>query len=392
MIQKHTFLIFFFCALQFVNAQLYDDYFLSDSSQISIITSGPGDVLYEKFGHTAIRVKDDNFDLLYNYGIFDFDNPTFYADFTKGYMKYKLVKYPFYLALKSAQKNKRWTKEQVLNLTQQQKNDFYTFLEINVLPENASYLYDPFFDNCATKPRDIIKLVLKENLLFNDDFVTEDVSIRQLMNKEIHQNTWGSLGINIALGSKLDKIATPNQYLYLPDYLFTALENSKVIKNNKEENLLEKSTILLNFDKKESKSDTISPFLVILIFSLIGFFITYKDYQNKKRTKWIDFTMFFTTGIFGIVIMYLWFFTNHSTAPNNFNFLWAFAPNFIVAFILLKKETPKWVQKYVWVLLLFLVAIPIIWIAKIQLFPLTIIPLLILVGIRYWFLQKTLNC
>lgn len=366
---------------------------LSKYAQISIITSGPGDVLYEKFGHTAIRVKDTalQLDLIYNYGIFDFNNANFYIDFTKGYMKYLLAKYPFYISLKIAQQEKRWTKEQVLNLSQAQKNNFFNILEINSAPENASYLYDPYFNNCATKPRDIIKEVLSNNLIFKDDFVIENNSLRQLMNKEIHQNTWGSLGINIALGSRLDKIATADEYLYLPDYVFEALEHSKVLKDGKEENLVLKTNILLDFEEKRSKSDIISPFLVILILSLLGLFITYKDYKKKQRTKSLDFILFFTSGIIGVLIVYLWFFTNHSTAPNNFNFMWAFAPNLVVAFFLIQEKSVKWLSKYITILIIFLILATIIWITKMQLLSINLIPLLILFSVRYWFLQKTLN-
>lgn len=366
---------------------------LSESSQISIITSGPGDVLYEKFGHTAIRVKDPvlALDLIYNYGIFDFNGASFYTDFTKGYMKYKLAKYPFYVALKNAQQDKRWVKEQVLNLSKTQKNSFFNILEINSTPENASYLYDPYFDNCATKPRDIIKEVLAEKFIFKYDFITKNTSLRQLMNKEIHQNTWGSLGINVALGSRLDKTATASEYLYLPDYVFEALNYSKVLIDGKEKNIISKTNILLDFEENQPKSDTISPFLVILILSLVGLFITYKDYKNEKRTKSLDFILFFISGITGILIVYLWFFTNHSTAPNNFNFLWAFAPNLIVSFFLIQKKSPKWLSKYMLFLLAFLVILVIIWITKTQLLSVTLIPLLILLAVRYWFLQKTLN-
>ena len=65
---------------------------LSDKAYISIITSGPGEELYEKFGHTSVRVKDvkNGVDLNYNYGIFDFDAPNFYLKFIKGFMNYKL--------------------------------------------------------------------------------------------------------------------------------------------------------------------------------------------------------------------------------------------------------------------------------------------------------------
>ncbi|WP_299121635.1 DUF4105 domain-containing protein [uncultured Tenacibaculum sp.] len=393
MLKKHFSLFAILFCLNYSFSQVSPKLNLSNSSQISIITSGPGNVLYEKFGHTAIRVKDPvlNLDLIYNYGIFDFDNPNFYADFTKGYMKYKLARYPFYLALKSSQQDQRWVKEQILNLTQEQRNQFFQFLETNVMPKNAGYFYDPFFDNCATKPRDIIQQILGDKLIFNESFVSEDLSLRQLMNKEIHPNTWGSLGINIALGSKLDKIATPNEYLYLPDYVFNALNLSKVTKDGKEENLVLKSNTLLDFEEKKSISDLISPFLVILIISIFGIFITYKDFKNKKRTKWLDTTLSFFTGIIGFLIIYLWFFTNHSTAPNNFNFLWAFAPNIVLSFYLSKNQVPNWTLKYIKLLFLLLFIIPIIWITHVQLFSVTLIPFFILLGVRYWFLQKTLN-
>ncbi len=393
MIKKHLTLLFILFCINTVLSQVSNTIGLSTFSQVSVITSGPGEVLYEKFGHTAIRVKDPvlQLDLIYNYGIFDFDNPTFYVDFTKGYMKYKLARYPFHYALKSNQKDKRWVKEQILNLTLEQKNKFFQILEINATPKNAGYLYDPFFDNCSTKPRDLIKKVLGDNLSFKDNFVSKNLSIRQLMNKEIHLNTWGSLGINVALGSRLDKIATANEYLYLPDYVFEALNSSKVLKDGKESQLVLKTNILLDFEEKKSKMDKISPFLITSLLSLIGLFITYNDYKKSKRTKWLDFILFFLTGIIGLLIVYLWFFTNHSTAPNNFNFLWAFAPNLVVTFFLLKKNSPKWIPKYCIVLLAFLVIIPIIWITKTQLFSFTLLPLFILLGVRYWFLQKTLN-
>ncbi|RKF03934.1 uncharacterized protein DUF4105 [Tenacibaculum lutimaris] len=393
MIKKIAFILLTLLSINLGFSQNTNTLTLSKFSQISVITSGPGEALYEKFGHTAVRVKDPvlQLDLIYNYGIFDFEDPNFYINFTKGFMKYKLARYPFYLSLKSAQQDGRWVKEQVLNLTQQQQNEFFKFLENNALPQNASYFYDPFFDNCATRPRDIIQKITGDNLVFKDDFVSENLSLRQLMNKEINPNTWGSLGINIALGSKLDKIASPIEYLYLPDYVFEALKTSKIMKGREEENLVKKSNILLDFEEKEAKSDAFSPFLAILLFSLLGIFITYKNMKNLKRSKWLDFILFFITGTFGLLIVFLWFFTNHSTAPNNFNFLWAFAPNLMVAFFLLKENPPKWIHIYVKILLIFLVLIPVVWLTKIQLYTYPMTPLFILLGIRYWYLQKTLK-
>lgn len=365
---------------------------LSNSSEISIITSGPGEALYEKFGHTSIRIKDPilQIDLIYNYGIFDFDGSNFYLNFTKGYMKYKLARYPFYYALESANKDKRWMKQQTLNLTSAEKDAFFTFLETNSLPKNANYLYDPFFNNCATKPRDIINTLLKDKIIWSEDF-TSDKSLRELMNIEIHQNTWGSFGINLALGSKLDKKITASEYLYLPDYVFKALSSSKIRRNGEEEYFVKEEKKLLDFKEKPPTNDVISPFLVFSIILLIGGFITFKDYKNKQRTKWLDFVLFFLTGLVGVIIIFLWFFTNHSTAPNNFNILWGFAPNFFMAFYMLKDKPLPFVKGYIKFLLFLLLIIPIVWLVKAQLFNWSLLPLLFLLVIRYLALHKLLT-
>lgn len=365
---------------------------LSNQAEISIITSGPGDDLYEKFGHTAIRIKDSelNFDMLYNYGIFDFNAPNFYTNFTKGKLIYKLVKYPFHFSLSDANKDGRWTKQQILNLTPEQKKTFFRYLETNTRPENASYEYDPFFNNCATKPKDIIKIILGNQLVLSEDFTTRKQSLRQLMNTKIHWNTWGSLGINLALGTKLDQVISPEAYLYLPEYLFKALSLSKTIKNGEQENLVQKTNILLDFKQKKLKSDCIGPFLVFSILLLISLFITYKDYKENSRTKWLDFLLFFSTGLIGLFVMFLWFFTNHSTTPNNFNCLWAFAPNSIIAFLLWKNNLKKWIKKYILLILFLIVVTFILWGCRIQLFSTALIPFLLLLTIRYVFLIKTL--
>ena len=363
---------------------------LSSNAEISIITAGPGKVLYEGFGHSTIRVKDTDFDNAYNYGIFDFNTPDFYLNFTKGKLLYKLESYPFHYFVRSYQRDNRWIKEQVLNLNQLEKQQFYAYLENNAAPENATYLYDPFFNNCATILREITETILKEKVIFKTNHIQKRKSFRELMNAEIPWNTWGSFGINLALGSKLDKIATEKEFMYLPDFVYSGFKNATVTTNGKEENLIKTDHYILKFDELKIKPSTINPLLVFSLILLIGVFITYRDLKQKKRTKWIDFFLFFTTGLIGLLIVFLWFFTDHSTTPINFNFLWAFAPNLIVAFALSKENTKKWVRKYLTGLILLLLSIPILWMSKIQQFPLSTIPFIVLLLIRFISLQKFL--
>lgn len=380
--KKHTLLLLFFLFSLSVSSQIQ----LSKKAEISIVTAASGNVLYEAFGHSAIRIKDvtNDFDIVYNYGIFDFNAPNFYGNFIKGKLLYQLGRYDFKYFLYSYNKDKRWVKQQVLNLNQQEKQAYFNFLENNAKPENKNYLYDPFFDNCATKLRDITKTVLKEKVIFNDNHLEKNLSFRTLMNRELHYNSWGSLGINIALGSKLDVIANPLQYMYLPDYVLAGFNNA----TNGNKPLVLKEETLLNYKPIEIKSGIFNPYLLISLFSIIGIFITYKDFKKNKRTKIIDFLLFFISGTLGILIVLLWFFTNHSTTPNNFNFLWAFAPNLIVSFLLLKNQLKPWLNYYCIFLITLLGIIPIIWLSNIQDFHLALLPFIFFFLIRLFFLKK----
>ena len=155
--------------------------------------------------------------------------------------------------------------------------------------------------------------------------------------------------------------------------------------------MVKREDYLIKAEEKQPKTSIFSPFLMFSLLTIIGIYITAKDHKKKKRTKWLDFILTFTTGIIGCVILFLWFFSTHATAPNNFNLLWAFAPNLIISFLLLRKKTPKVeLQKYFFVLMIFMLLIPVIWITKIQAFPLAVTPLLILLFVRYYFLSKRL--
>ena len=383
---KKLFFTFLFLAISITSKSQVQ---LSVYSEISIVTADAGNELFEAFGHSAIRIKDPvlQLDLVYNYGIFDFNAPNFYTNFTKGRLLYKLGRYQFKYFLESYKQDKRWVKQQVLNLTQQQRQAFFMYLEKNASPQNATYLYDPFFNNCASKLKDITTTILGDKVEFNDKEIEKELSFRTLMNREIHWNTWGGFGINLALGSKLDKTANLQQYMYLPDYVYTIFKNSTVYFKNQKQPLVKKEELLLDFPNRKQSIPFISPLLVFSIIALLGIFITYRDNKNQKRTKWLDTILLLTTGLVGFLILFLWFFTDHSTTPNNFNVLWAFAPNLIIVFLLNKGK--KWLSTYFIFLIFLLVIIPIIWITNIQHFPIAVIPLLILLFVRYLFLSKS---
>jgi len=399
--RTYFFILLLICSLQNTQSQ---ELKLSKQSEISIITVGPGDVLYEAFGHSAIRVSDPviGMDNIFNYGLFDFNQPNFKLNFTKGKLLYKLGKRPFQNFVTNNYYQKRWMKGQVLNLSQLEKQNMYALLEENALPKNAEYLYDPYFNNCATKLRDITKEILGNKVHFPSSFSDESYTLRQLMNKELSWNTWGNFGINLALGNTLDKTTTAEEYMYLPDYVYQAFKIAKKSKNNIDVPLVLKEEVILNFKENKIQPKWYSPFFVFSILLLLSIVITYRDQKRNKRSKLLDFLLFFLTGFLGIIICFLWFFTNHSTTPNNFNFLWAFFPNLFMAFILLQKNIPDWVVKYIkFYLLLLAVTLFVFVIGRfngingyffgIQEFSFVLIPIILMLFMRSYYLHKILN-
>ena len=179
--------------------------------------------------------------------------------------------------------------------------------------------------------------------------------------------------------------------MYLPDYVYKAFKRAKKTKNSESISLIKNENILLNFKEKEIKTQWYNPFFIFSIILLLTLVITYRDQKRNKRSKWVDFSLFFVTGLVGLLICFLWFFTDHFTAPNNFHFLWAFAPNICISFVLLKKKLPTWVSKYIKGYLLLLLLTVIVSFFGIQQFSFAVLPVIAALFVRNFYLYKLLT-
>ncbi len=364
---------------------------LSKKSYISVITCGSGEELYSSFGHSAFRVQDSvlGIDVVYNYGTFDFNTPNFYSKFARGKLLYSLSRSRFENFLYSYELEKRWVKEQILSLSLVEKNELFQFLEHNYLPENRDYKYDFFFNNCSTKKRDILEQVYGDKVVFKENHIEEQYTFRELIHQNVKTDTWAAFGIDLALGSVIDKKATPREHMYLPYYVMKQLANTDF--NGKP--IVQRERTILDIEEKNNETYFLaSPLFWLLLFSLFVILITYIDYKNKVRSRVLDFFLFFITGIIGHVIIFLWFFTDHSATADNFNILWAFAPNLVVTFLIARNNVlPNWFGKYLWVLWGLLLLTLILWLLGVQIFSPLIIPILLALGIRYLFLHQALK-
>lgn len=362
---------------------------LSPTATVSVVTCGPGNELYNAFGHSAFRVYDPilKLDKIYNYGTFDFNKPNFYLNFAKGKLTYQLSTTRYGYFLQQFNYENRWVKTQELDLDDIDVQAVYDFLENNAKPENSSYQYDFFYDNCSTKMEDVIKAVLKDKVIFNNNHIFSNKSHRDLIADYTSEKfKWGKFGIDLALGSVIDKEATAAEYKFLPDYIYLGFNNATINFEGKNKPLVKADNTVLNEEKQPQPFSIMQPFIVFLVIGLFFIFKTYQNYTDNKRTKWVDFFLYFITGLIGIAVLLLWFATSHTATYKNFNFLWAFAPNLVVAFFIFKTVLPKWLANYNKLLLVLLAIQAILWIFKIQVFNIAIIPIMAMLFIRYSYL------
>ena len=385
----HILILFFSFFIVLPTKITAQEIILSETAELSILTMGPGNDLNDSFGHSAFRVKDtiQNIDVVYNYGVYDFNTPNFYLKFAQGKLLYTLGRNNFTPFYNYYSKQNRWIKEQVLNLNPSEKKDLFNFLQNNFKPENRTYKYDFFFDNCATKIRDVLATVLKGKISYQDGFESSSYTFRELIQKNVDWNTWGSFGMDIAIGALVDLKATYWEYQFLPEYVFKATDKAKLNRGQEDISLVKKTINLFINSPKENKSNFFtSPLFIMGLLAFIILGITYKDFKNKIRSRWLDISIYSITGIIGVLLLFLWFATDHSTTHNNYNLLWAFPLSLFFVLAIAKKNPKPWLKRYVFFQILMLTLLCIHWITGVQVFTYGLIPLLIALLVRYLYL------
>jgi hypothetical protein len=367
---------------------------LSDQARISIITLGPDQrEFYEAFGHSAIRVFDPvhGIDYAFNYGVFSFDQPNFYLNFTRGHLLYQLGVYPYPDFKEAYISYNRFVHEQRLTLTAAQRQKIFNYLQWNARPENKSYLYDYFFNNCSTRIRDVFADVLKGEILFDGSFITTHYTIRELERRYLDEQPWGDLGINIGLGHRIDREATPYEYMYLPDYLESSFDHAFIITDGKKVPIVEEK--LQVYEAKPVPPDVsfFSPWKVFGSLLAVAAGLSIWDWRRKKRSAWFDVMMLSGTGLLGLTLLFLWFGTDHHACVNNFNLLWALPPNIVAAVLVLTKNKPVWLARYFEYATFLMLIILAAWKFLPQPFTPFLIPLIVTLTLRYavnWRLLK----
>ncbi len=277
---------------------------LSEQTQVSLLTCTPGKALYERYGHTSIRVKDpvNQLDVVFNYGCFSFNTDHFYYKFVKGETYYLLDAEDARSFLMSYQMEGRPVYEQVLNMTYAQRQELFNKLLINLRPENRSYLYNFVFDNCATRPYYLIKEVMGDTLL-SDYEGWRGQPFRDFIRLYTGKGSWEDFGINMVFGKRADEPMTDEQRLFLPEELMNYISHAKTVDGIslvRSEHIGPFPAYIVPWWR--------SAFFGALIFAMIMIFINILDWHRGKWSWGVDLALGIVyLLLFGLVIFLVYF-------------------------------------------------------------------------------------
>ena len=321
-LQRNLFLFVLFISIH-VHAQ-------TDSShlRISLLTCGTGTEPWETFGHTAIRITDSlaGTDNVYNYGTFNGYDDDFLIKFTRGKLLYYLSYYPYPHFLEEYRHSNRSVSEQLLNISGEDKIDIYNFLINNARDENKYYKYDFFFDNCATRIRDVFPKALGSAFQYPNVLPDGKLSYRNIINQYFYRVHWQRFGVNILLGSKIDKIMSNEEIMFLPDFLESGV--GRAVYRGRP--IAQPSTVELEGSPRlpAGMNGPLISTCIIALFTILGLVLP----SLRGLGNAMIFFNLFLTGFIGCFIMVMWLATDHQACANNFNLLWALPTNLVVAF------------------------------------------------------------
>lgn len=297
----------------------------TDSVTVSLVTFYPGEESFSIYGHTELRVQQNDRDWYYNYGVFDFEASGFVWRFVTGDAEYLCVPIPAKYALLDMEG--RRMVEQQLNLTQAEAQRVANMLLTNALPANRAYHYRYLTDNCSTRPRDIIETAVADDALHYGDSPLPGITYRQMLRHYGQNYAWQQFGIELVLGSTLDHPLDYREQMFIPMVLMQAAEGATVTRDGRTEPLVSHTQVVVDASEQGLVLPPTpwwcSPLAATLLLLAVAVLLTVRDLHQRVVTRWFDSLLFGILAIIGSIITFLVLCSEHEALWPNWNLLWA---------------------------------------------------------------------
>lgn len=304
--------------LSAATAKAQEPVIMRDSIRTSLVTCAPGSLIYEVYGHTAIRVQNftKGIDIVFNYGMFDFNSPHFLWRWLKGETDYFVDAFRWDGFLAEYMQRGSSVYVQELNLSNEGHERLASLLVENCKPENRMYRYDFLSNNCATMALDKIEEAFAEEVSYN--LPDSALSFRSLLHQYNGVEPWNLFGVDMVMGADADITMKERQEAFAPMRLMQMAGNAVVtdtagigrpmvcgMEEIRPQHQLEFPDILL------------TPAQVMILVFLLTLLICSIEWNIQKSIWLFDILLFGLQGLAGLLIGFLYFFSSHPTADSN---------------------------------------------------------------------------
>jgi hypothetical protein len=298
---------------------------------VYLMTMGPGELVWERFGHNAIYIRDDarGTGTAYNFGIFDFDQEDFLLRFVQGRMFYWMegADAERTAAVYRSYDRSVWLQE--LELTPAQRVALRDFLEWNEREENRYYHYDYYHDNCSTRVRDALDRALGGAIRAQTEGVPAGTTFRWHTRRLAADDLLTYTGLNVGLGRPVDRPISVWEEMFLPMAVrehFRTLE-VRLPDGGRAPLVREEFTVheSATYFERPDPPRRLPGFLMLglLVGAAVALLSTRADDSRLAReaASVLIGSWSAVAGLLGVVLAFLWALTDHSAAHHNENLL-----------------------------------------------------------------------
>jgi hypothetical protein len=300
---------------------------------VYLMTMGQGDQVWERYGHNAIGIRNSltSTDLVFNWGLFSFEEPGFVGRFLRGEMMYWMGGFDAASALAQYRTLNRTVEVQELNLSPAQRVELLNFIRWNAQDQNKFYRYDYFLDNCSTRVRDALDRVLGGAIRMATDTMGTGTTYRWHSLRLMAEDRLTTVGVDIGLGRPTDRPISAWEEMFIPMKVRDHLRSIRVPDESGRLVPLVTSERVL-FQAQREPERTRPPLLVLplaLIGLLLGGGLAWLGRRGHRAATLVAIVAAMALGALGFALLFLRFMTQHVATYENtnlfvYNPIWVF--------------------------------------------------------------------
>jgi len=296
-----------------------------NSAEAWLVTFGPGEIYWERFGHNAIWLREPaaGIDHTFNFGYFDFDQEDFFLRFMRGRMLYFSVAQPAEREFEFYRMQNRSIRAQKLNLSPSQYRRLRDFLLNEIKPENRDYRYDYYLNNCSTRIRDVLDIALDGALLDRTENVPASLNFRDQTRRLTQMQFWYYLGLELALGFPVDRAVSRWDEMFIPMVVADEIAAMSAETSEAGNPLVPVDTMLFESTSRLPEATPTSVWHRYLVFGLLvtGFAWLSGKFMPPVWLSGLCQAFILISASIGIILAALWLMTDHEVTRPNANLL-----------------------------------------------------------------------